>query len=76
MAAALFLVDTAALFLVDRRPAVAAPAKALLVAASLVYAGAHHPHDVVVGLAVGAVVGVAASWAARTFAGPFVSRLR
>lgn len=66
----------AAFFLVNWRLGGIASAGALLMAASRVYVGAHYPHDVMVGLSVGAVVGTAATWAARTFAGPLVSRLR
>ncbi|GGP31629.1 phosphatase PAP2 family protein [Streptomyces melanogenes] len=53
--------------------AIAVPA-ALLMAASRVWIGAHYPHDVLVGLAVGAAVALVLTLLARR-AGPLVDRL-
>lgn len=53
--------------------AIAVPA-ALLMAASRVWIGAHYPHDVLVGLAVGAVVALVLTLLAGR-AGPLVDRL-
>lgn len=53
---------TAGLWLVDRRLGMLASIAALLMAFARVYIGAHYPHDVVAGLAVGAFV-VLLGWA-------------
>jgi undecaprenyl-diphosphatase len=42
---------------------------------SRVYVGAHHPHDVLVGLLVGAVAGVAAAVTVRRYGTPLVDKL-
>jgi undecaprenyl-diphosphatase len=52
----------AGLWLVDRRLAIVATVAAVLMAFSRVYIAAHFPHDVLVGLAVGAIV-VLLGWA-------------
>lgn len=57
----------AGLWLVDRRLGVAAGVAAALMAFARVYIAAHYPHDVVVGLAVGAAV-ILLGWA--VLAGP------
>ncbi|MEU2953811.1 phosphatase PAP2 family protein [Streptomyces xanthochromogenes] len=72
--AAIAAAAAAAVLLTDRKlGAIAVPA-ALLMAASRVWVGAHYPHDVVVGLVVGALVGLVLTLAARR-AAPFVERL-
>ncbi|MEV7085957.1 phosphatase PAP2 family protein [Streptomyces sp. NPDC093085] len=55
-----------ALLLIDRRLAALAVPAALAMAASRIWIGAHYPHDVVLGLAVGAAV----SWAVMRALGP------
>lgn len=55
----------AAVFLLDRRLGAIAAVLALLEGFSRVYLGVHYPHDVVVGLLVGAAVTVAAALALR-----------
>jgi membrane-associated phospholipid phosphatase len=52
----------AGLWLVDRRLGIAASIAALLTAFARVYVAAHYPHDVVAGLAFGAVVVLAGWW--------------
>jgi membrane-associated phospholipid phosphatase len=52
----------AGLWLVDRRLAVVASIAAALMAFSRVYIAAHYPHDVLVGLAVGAAVVLVGWW--------------
>ena len=52
----------AGLWLVDRRLGVAASIAALLMAFARVYVAAHYPHDVVVGLAFGALVVLVGWW--------------
>ncbi len=52
----------AGLWLVDRRLAVLASAAAVLMAFTRVYIAAHYPHDVIIGLGVGATV-VLLGWA-------------
>ncbi|MFF5565481.1 phosphatase PAP2 family protein [Streptomyces sp. NPDC012623] len=63
------------LFFTDRRLAALAVPAALLMAASRVWVGAHYPHDVVVGLLVGALVSWPLMIAARRTA-PLAGRLR
>ncbi|GGZ65104.1 phosphatase PAP2 family protein [Streptomyces subrutilus] len=63
-----------ALWAVDRRIAALAVPAALLMAASRVWVGAHYPHDVLLGLAVGAAVSWPLIRAARR-ATPAVGRL-
>lgn len=65
-----------ALLVVHRRLGWTAVPFALLLGASRVYVGAHYPHDVVVGLLVGAACALAVGSAARTWGGPAVRRLR
>lgn len=50
------------LYLVERRLGVIAAVCAVIVGFSRVYVGAHYPHDVLAGLAVGLVVGLIAAW--------------
>ncbi|MFF4182476.1 phosphatase PAP2 family protein [Streptomyces sp. NPDC001691] len=72
--AAIAAAAAVAILLTDRAlGAVAVPA-ALLMGASRVWIGAHYPHDVVIGLLVGAAVAVVLVPAARK-AAPFVERL-
>lgn len=52
----------AGLWLVDRRLGIAATIAALLMAFARVYVAAHYPHDVVVGLAFGALVVLVGWW--------------
>ncbi|MFK8910509.1 phosphatase PAP2 family protein [Streptomyces sp. YS-3] len=73
--AAIAAAAAVALLLGDRLlGAIAVPA-ALLMAASRVWIGAHYPHDVLAGLAVGAVVALVLTLLARR-AAPWVDRLR
>lgn len=65
---------TVALLFASRRLGLIALPFALLMAASRVWTGAHYPHDVVVGLAVGALVAWPLSRTARR-AAPAVERL-
>jgi undecaprenyl-diphosphatase len=55
-----------AVLLINWRLGVVATAAALLMAASRVYVGAHYPHDVIVGLAIGAAVVLAGYGVLRT----------
>ena len=64
-----------ALLLAHRTLGLVATALALIVAFSRLYVGAHYPHDVLVGLAVGAVIGVLGIWVRRALA-PLVMWLR
>ncbi|MFI9626083.1 phosphatase PAP2 family protein [Streptomyces sp. NPDC052042] len=73
--AAIAAAAAAAIWLTDRRlGAIAIPA-ALLMAASRVWIGVHYPHDVLIGLVVGALVAAPLTIAARR-CGPVVARLR
>ncbi|MEU7067855.1 phosphatase PAP2 family protein [Streptomyces sp. NPDC053429] len=72
--AAIAAAAAAALWVTDRRLAAVAVPAALLMAASRVWVGAHYPHDVVLGLAVGAVIAWLPTRAARR-AAPLVRRL-
>ncbi|MEU8841682.1 phosphatase PAP2 family protein [Streptomyces roseus] len=63
-----------ALWLTDRRLAVIAVPAALLMAFSRVWVGAHYPHDVALGLAVGALIAWLLTRMARR-ATPLVQRL-
>ncbi|WP_329071144.1 phosphatase PAP2 family protein [Streptomyces sp. NBC_01429] len=63
------------LFFTDRRLAALAVPAALLMAASRVWVGAHYPHDVALGLAVGVLVSWPLMTAARRTA-PLAGRLR
>lgn len=65
-----------ALLLAHRRLGWVAVPFALLMALSRVYVGAHYPHDVVAGLAVGALVALAVGYAARRALAAPVERLR
>ncbi|MFF1558714.1 phosphatase PAP2 family protein [Streptomyces sp. NPDC058279] len=73
--AAIAAAAAAALWLVDRRLGTLAAPAALLMALSRVWVGAHYPHDVVLGLLVGAVVGWFLTRATRR-AAPLVERAR
>jgi membrane-associated phospholipid phosphatase len=66
---------TVALLLVDRRLGIVAAVLALLMGFSRVYVGAHYPHDVFAGLALGALVGCTGLVARSLLADP-VRRLR
>ncbi|GHB54906.1 phosphatase PAP2 family protein [Streptomyces cirratus] len=72
--AAIAAAAAAALWVTDRRLAAIAVPAALLMAFSRVWVGAHYPHDVVLGLAVGAVIAWLLTRAARR-AAPLVQRL-
>ena len=65
----------AGILLVDRRLGLAAAFLAVLMAGARVYVGAHWPLDVVTGLAVGAIVGVASYAVARPVVRPLVTTL-
>ncbi|MDX3852429.1 phosphatase PAP2 family protein [Streptomyces sp. AK02-01A] len=73
--AAIAAAAAVAVLFTDRALAAAAIPAAVLMAVSRVWVGAHYPHDVVLGLLVGAVVAGALMIAARRSA-PLVSRLR
>ncbi|MGW5399878.1 phosphatase PAP2 family protein [Streptomyces sp. NPDC003952] len=72
--AAIAAAAAAALWAADRRVAAIAVPAALLMAFSRVWVGAHYPHDVVLGLAVGAVLAWLLTRAARR-AAPLVQRM-
>ncbi|MCF3184300.1 phosphatase PAP2 family protein [Streptomyces polychromogenes] len=72
--AAIAAAATAALWVTDRRLAAIAVPAALLMAFSRVWVGAHYPHDVILGLAAGAVIAWPLTRAARR-ATPLVRRL-
>ncbi|MEU3403002.1 phosphatase PAP2 family protein [Streptomyces sp. NPDC006670] len=72
--AAIAAAAATALWLTDRRLAALAVPAALLMACSRVWVGAHYPHDVVLGLAVGAVIAWPLTRAACR-AAPLVRRL-
>ncbi|MFG2874189.1 phosphatase PAP2 family protein [Streptomyces sp. NPDC048337] len=72
--AAIAAAAAAALWVTDRRLAAVAVPAALLMAFSRVWVGAHYPHDVVLGLAVGAFIAWLLTRAARR-AAPLVQRL-
>ncbi|MEV7440541.1 phosphatase PAP2 family protein [Streptomyces sp. NPDC091204] len=72
--AAIAAAAATALWLTDRRLAAIAVPAALLMACSRVWVGAHYPHDVVLGLAVGAVIAWLLTRAACR-AAPLVRRL-
>lgn len=63
--AALAAAAAVALLFVSRRLGAVALAAAVLMAASRVWVGAHYPHDVLAGMAVGALVAALAAWAVR-----------
>ncbi|WP_326682095.1 phosphatase PAP2 family protein [Streptomyces sp. NBC_01237] len=65
-----------ALLLVSRRLGLIAIAAALLMAASRIWVGVHYPHDVLVGLAVGALVALPATWAVRRKQNTLAARLK
>jgi undecaprenyl-diphosphatase len=65
----------AGLWLVDRRLGIAASIAALLMAFARVYVAAHYPHDVVAGLAFGALVVLAGWWLLGRFLTQAVDRL-
>jgi len=66
----------AGVWLVSRRLGVVTAVLAVLMAADRVYVGAHYPIDVVAGLAVGAIVAIAVTLAARAPITALVTRLR
>jgi undecaprenyl-diphosphatase len=65
-----------ALWLVNRWLGVIAAVLALVMAFSRVWVGAHYPHDVIVGLLVGALVALPVILLARRYAPPLVIRLQ
>lgn len=67
---------TCGLFLVGRRLGLIALALALIMGFSRVYVGAHYPHDVLVGLVVGAVLGTLIAKMTARAATSLVERLR
>ncbi|WP_392675998.1 phosphatase PAP2 family protein [Streptomyces sp. LN785] len=73
--AAIAAAAAVAILLTDRRLAALAVPAALLMAASRVWIGVHYPHDVLIGLAVGAAVSWPLTVGARRCA-PVVVRLR
>jgi len=66
----------AALFLISWRLGVLAVLATAVMGFSRVYVGAHYPHDVIVGLLVGVVMGLFTAVALRRYATPLVERLR
>jgi undecaprenyl-diphosphatase len=73
--AAIAAAAAVALLFVSRRLAVVAIVAALAMGASRVWVGAHYPHDVLAGLAVGTLVAAAAMLAARRQAKTLARRL-
>ncbi|MFC1403656.1 MULTISPECIES: phosphatase PAP2 family protein [Streptacidiphilus] len=65
----------AAIWLISRRLGIIAALAALVMGFSRIWVGAHYPHDVLVGLVVGAVVAVPVVLAARRYGPPLVVRL-
>jgi len=65
----------AALFLISWRLGVLAVLATAVMGFSRVYVGAHYPHDVIVGLLVGVVMGLFTAVALRRYATPLVERL-
>lgn len=64
----------AAFFLVDRRLGLVATVAAVIMGFSRVYVGAHYPHDVLVGLLIGAVVGTLTTITVRRYGTKLVER--
>ncbi|KPH21120.1 hypothetical protein AN948_03470 [Rhodococcus sp. ADH] len=65
----------AAFFLIDRRLGLVATVAAAIMGFSRVYVGAHYPHDVAVGLLVGAVVGTVTVIAVSRYGTTLVERM-
>ncbi|TDT95861.1 undecaprenyl-diphosphatase [Streptomyces sp. 846.5] len=65
----------AAVWLISRRLGIIAALAALVMGFSRIWVGAHYPHDVLVGLVVGAVVAVPVMLAAKRYGPPLVVRL-
>ena len=65
----------AALFLISWRFGVLASLATVVMGISRVYVGAHYPHDVLAGLAVGIVVGLGTAVLLRRYATPLVEKL-
>lgn len=73
--AALAAAAAVALLFVSRRLGAVALVAAVLMAASRVWVGAHYPHDVLAGMAVGALVAAVAAWAVRRNRAALAGRL-
>ncbi|MEZ0094753.1 phosphatase PAP2 family protein [Streptacidiphilus sp. EB129] len=65
----------AALWMISRKLGVIATLAALVMGFSRIWVGAHYPHDVLVGLVVGAVVAVPSMLLAKRYGPPLVVRL-
>lgn len=65
----------ACLLFVDRRLGIGTAVAAALMAFARVYVGAHYPHDVLAGLALGALVGVVGSYVTRRPPTGLITRL-
>lgn len=73
--AAIAAAAAAAVWLISRRLGIIATLAALVMGFSRIWVGAHYPHDVLVGLVVGAVVAVPVMLAAKRYGPPLVVRL-
>jgi membrane-associated phospholipid phosphatase len=65
-----------AIWMISRRLGVIATLAALVMGFARIWVGAHYPHDVLVGFAVGAAVAAPVMLAARHYAPPLVVRLQ
>jgi undecaprenyl-diphosphatase len=73
--AAIAAAAAAAVWLISRRLGIIATLAALVMGFSRIWVGAHYPHDVLVGLVVGAVAAVPVMLAAKRYGPPLVVRL-